>query len=491
MKRFFSSSVAALAAGLCLRLFFTLKHPANSGDTVLYEQIAANWLHHHIYAMDVQGQLTPVDIRMPGYPAFLALIYALSGRLGEAARLWVMLAQVVVDLLTCLLIAGLAALLALIANDGARPQRAFLTALWLAALCPFTANYVAVPLTEIFAMFFTTAALLPLCVLVTRAQNLGWKPGERHWILGSDDWYVAACAALVVGLGTLFRPETPLLLLAAWLALGAILVRQRESLRWLEMIALMAALCAVPLVPWTIRNAVTLHEFQPLAPKNSNLPGELVPYGFMSWEKTWLYRFRDVYLVPWKLNEEIIDVNEIPSRAFDSPAEKERVAMILEQYNNDLTLTPEEDAAFAQLARERTARHPLRTYLWLPASRALTLWFTPRIELLPFSGSVFPLMQSWEDDRIDQSATVGLFLLNIAYIAMALWGAARLWRRAPGARAGVALLATVILLRTAFLTTLETPEPRYVLVCYPALLALAAQLFASSAPADYPSKGSG
>jgi hypothetical protein len=484
MKRFFCNSVAALAAGLCLRLFFALKHPANSGDTVLYEQIAANWLHHHIYAMDVQGQLTLVDIRMPGYPAFLALIYALSGRLGEAARLWVMLAQVVVDLLTCLLIAGLAALLALIANDGTRPQRAFLTTLWLAALCPFTANYVAVPLTEVFAMFFTTAALLPLCVLVTRAQNLGWKLGERHWILGSDDWYVAACAALLVGLGTLFRPETPLLLLAAWLALGVILIRQRESLRWLEMIALTAALCAVPLVPWTIRNAVTLHEFQPLAPKNSNLPGELVPYGFMSWEKTWLYRFRDVYLVPWKLNEETIDVNEIPSRAFDTTAEKERVAMILEQYNNDLTLTPEEDAAFAQLARERTARHPLRTYLWLPASRALTLWFTPRIELLPFSGTVFPLMQSWEDDRIDQSATVGLFLLNIAYIAMAVWGAARLWRRAPGARAGVALLTTFILLRTAFLTTLETPEPRYVLVCYPALLALAAQLFASKAPAD-------
>jgi hypothetical protein len=425
-----------------------------------------------------------VDMRMPGYPAFLALMYALSGRIGEAARLWVMLAQAVVDLLTCLLIAGLAALLALIATDGARPQRAFLTALWLAALCPFTANYVAVPLTEIFAMFFTTAALLPLCVLVTRAQNLGWKLGERHWILGSDDWYVAACAALVVGLGTLFRPEAPLLLLAAWLALGVILIRQRESLRWLETIALMAAFCALPLAPWTIRNAVTLHEFQPLAPKNSNLPGELVPYGFMSWEKTWLYRFRDVYLVPWKLNEETIDVNELPSRAFDSPAEKERVAMILEQYNNDLTLTPQEDAAFAQLARERTARHPLRTYFWLPASRALTLWFTPRIELLPFSGAVFPLMQSWEDDRIDQSATVGLFLLNIAYIAMALWGAARLWRRAPGARAGVALLATFILLRTAFLTTLETPEPRYVLVCYPALLALAAQLFASKAPAD-------
>jgi hypothetical protein len=40
------------------------------------------------------------------------------------------------------------------------------------------------------------------------------------------------------------------------------------------------------------------------------------------------------------------------------------------------------------------------------------------------------------------------------------------------------------MLRTAFLTTLETPEPRYVLMCYPVLLALAAQLFATPEAAD-------
>jgi hypothetical protein len=481
MKRIFSNSVVALAAGLCLRLFFVLKYPANSGDTVLYEQIAGNWLQHHLYAMNVHDQVMPVDMRMPGYPAFLVLIYALTGRIGAAARLWVMLAQVVIDLVTCLLVAGLASLLVLIANERARPHRAFIAALWLAALCPFTANYTAVTLTEVLATFFTTAALLPLCLLVTRAQDRGLRLVERHWILGSDYWYLAACGALLVGVCTLFRPEAPLLLLAVWLVLGAILIWQRESLRWLKTTAAMAALCAVPLVPWTIRNAVTLHEFQPLAPRNSDLPGELVPYGLMSWERTWLYRFRDVYLVPWKLNEEPIDVNQIPARAFDTPGEKERVAMILDQYNDSLSLAPEEDAAFAQLARERTARQPMRTYLWLPAARVLTLWFTPRIELLPFSGTVFPLAQSWEDDRIDQSVTVGLFLLNIAYMALAVWGAVRLWHRAPAA---IALLLTFILLRTAFLTTLETPEPRYVLMCYPALLALAAQVFAGSAPAD-------
>jgi len=62
----------------------------------------------------------------------------------------------------------------------------------------------------------------------------------------------------------------------------------------------------------------------------------------------------------------------MPARAFDTPEEKQRVAAILEQYNNDLTLTPEEDAEFLQTRRERTARHPLRTYFWLPAARAVT-----------------------------------------------------------------------------------------------------------------------
>src|SRR5258706_4977552 len=188
MKRIFSSPVAALIAGVCLRLFFVLKCPANSGDTVLYEQIAANWLQHHVYAMNVHDQVTPVDMRMPGYPAFLALIYLLTGRIGEAARLWVMIAQVVVDLLTCLLTAGLAALLVLIANDRARPQRVFFAALWFAAVCPFTANYVAVPLTASFSPFFTASACLPRFFLLMGAQNRGWRLAERHWILGGDYW---------------------------------------------------------------------------------------------------------------------------------------------------------------------------------------------------------------------------------------------------------------------------------------------------------------
>jgi hypothetical protein len=478
MKRVFSNPLVALIAGLCLRVYFVLKFPASSGDTVLYEQIATNWLKHHIYGMDVGGAIIPVDLRMPGYPAFLATMYTLTGRTGADARLWVMLAQIGVDLLSCLIIARLAALLACTSEDPAPDTRVYSVALWLAVLCPFTANYTAVPLTEVFASLWTALACCALAIALRRVQKPDFLLKSTRFPLRKSVEYTALGAGWIVGVGTLFRPEAPILLIAAAIVFGGLFFLRGNYRRWLWVCLAMAFGCLMILSPWAIRNKVTLGQPQFLAPKNSNLPGELVPYGFMAWEKTWLYRVRDCYLVPWRLNEEAIFVDDIPARAFDTPEEKERVAMILEQYNNDLTLTPEEDAAFAQLARERTARHPLRRYLWLPAARAVTIWFTPRIELLPVSGHVFPLAQIREDDPVDQEVTSLFFVLNLFYVGLGVWGATRLWRSNPAARPAVAFLALFIALRTAFLTTLETPEPRYVLVCFPALMALGAQVFA-------------
>jgi 4-amino-4-deoxy-L-arabinose transferase-like glycosyltransferase len=482
MRRVFSNPITALAAGVCLRFFFVLKYPAGSGDTVLYEQIAANWLKHHVYAMNVGGMITPVDVRMPGYPAFLAAIYWLCGKTGEAARFSVMSAQVAVDLLTCLVTAGLAAALVFLAFESARPRQAFTAALWLAVLCPFTANYVAVPLTETLATFFTMLTLLFLCLQLLRFRGSTFYVDAISVDMRVRAEWFGAFAGVAAGLGTLFRPETPLVLVAAWVVLGWYLLRGRQWLKMIRIFAFMAIGCVLPLVPWAVRNVVTLREVQFLAPMNSNLPDEPVPYGFMAWEKTWLFRISDCYLVAWKLNEEAINLDEIPARAFDTPEEKERVAMLLGPYNEDLTLTPEEDAGFGQLARERTARHPLRTYLWIPAARALMLWLTPRIELLPLSGKVFPLAEAWEDDPVDQSVTAGFVLLNVLYLALAVWGTWRLWWH-PATRSAATLLVGFIVLRTAFLATLETPEPRYVLVCFPAVLALAAQVFAGKSAA--------
>ena len=237
----------------------------------------------------------------------------------------------------------------------------------------------------------------------------------------------------------------------------------------------MAAGLVLPLVPWAARNWKTLHEVQFLAPRYLQLAGEYTPTGFDAWTRTWLWRYGDVYLANWKVEYEEIPIDSLPARAFDSPEERARVANLLKPYNDTLTLSPEQDAAFREIGRERTARHPLRTYVKIPLLRSLAMWFTPRVELLPYTGHLWPLAREWQDDRTDFLVSLSLFLLNAAYVAMALAGA---WmaRRRPG----WAFLIVFALVRTAFFAGfIETPEPRYVLECFPAMIALAAQAFSA------------
>jgi len=460
----------AVLAGLALRVFFVLKFPVtDSGDAPFYIELAWNWLKHGVYGFPVNGQLTPVDMRVPGYPAFLATVFAFAGNSPRA----VMLAQAVLDLATCFLIALIAARLA----PEISRRRVALAGLWLAALCPFTANYAAVALTETLTIFLTT-----LAILILLETDLGEKISAfrdrrpTSWLL--NPWFLAG---LVVGFGTLVRPETPLLLFAAGLVLAIKWWRPVDWLKLLRAGLLLGVGVILPLVPWAARNWRTLHDVQFLAPRYSELPGEYTPLGFNAWTNTWLWHFRDVYLTQWKLNVEEISIDDIPASAFDTPAERERVSDLLDQHNEELTMGPQLDEQFREIARERTQRRPLRTYVKIPFLRALTLWFTPRIELLPYSGHLWPMRVEWEDDRPDFVVTLGLVIVNFIYLAMALVGAWIAWHRP-----GVAFLMAFIIIRTAFFTKfVETPEPRYVLECFPAVIALAAQVFAPRASAAH------
>lgn len=133
------------------------------------------------------------------------------------------------------------------------------------------------------------------------------------------------------------------------------------------------------------------------------------------------------------------------------------------------------DMEFAQLARKRNQRHPARSYLWIPIERAAAMWFTPRIALLPYAGTLWPLNVGWHRSSTGFEITFGFTFLNFLYAGLALVGAAH-WRESPG----IGLIVAFILMRTVFLTQLQTCEPRYVLVCLPALLALGAQSWRSS-----------
>jgi hypothetical protein len=452
---------AALLVGLALRLFFIAHFSPYAGDSQFYKELARNWLDHGVYGRYFLGQLTPVDMRMPGYPAFLAGIYALFGRADKT----VMFVQVFVDLMTCVLVALIAARLSptrkttLVATAG----------LWMAALCPFTANYTAVVLTEVLATFLTTLGIFVfVCILVHPSMDLAARTFTRKTLLRGAGWFLLAGA--LVGIGTLVRPEMPLLLVAMVLALY---IRWRRMVDWPKLAlatSWMIAGLLLPLMPWAVRNARTLDHAEFLAPRYAETQNDFVPRGFYEWTGTWMVQFQDAYLVPWKLGKAPIPAYTLPASAFDSSAEYDRVESLLASYNSDLKMTPELDQQFAALAKERTDRQPVRTYFLIPAERALAIWFTPRIELLPYSGKIWPAEEMWRANSTDFDVTLGFGFLSFVYVGLACFGAWRC-RHHPA----LAMLIAFVVIRTAFLTQLQTVEPRYVVVCFPALMALGAQ----------------
>ncbi|MGA9885039.1 MAG: glycosyltransferase family 39 protein [Candidatus Acidiferrales bacterium] len=468
--------LSAVLAGMALRTLFILNFPVNdAGDSPFYIGLGWNWLKHGVYGLVVNGHLIPVDMRVPGYPAFLAGIFALAGK----SERTVMFAQAALDILACFAIALIAARLA---PPPAR-RRVAIAGLWLSALCPFTANYNAAILTETLAIFLTTVAILVL--LQTEFGADGSQPRAVRANFSLSPWLLAG---IIVGFGTLVRPEAPLLLLAAGLMLLARWWRPANWRRLIRATVLMAVGLFLPLAPWAARNWNTLHKVEFLAPRYGELPGELAPRGFDAWTHTWLWRFRDVFAVSWNLDGAKIALADIPSSAFDSPEQRARVAQLLAAYNKTLTLTPAEDRAFGEIARERTALHPLRTRVKVPLMRSLALWFAPRVELLPYTGQMFPISSEWENDREDLCVTLALVVINAAYLGLAAIGAWIGWKYSP-ARPAVLLLLVFIVVRTAFIAWFaETPEPRYVLECFPALIALAAIAFSRSVSSRPPAR---
>jgi hypothetical protein len=469
------NALSAVLAGLVLRILFVLKFPVtDAGDSSFYIELGWNWLRRHVYGLVVNGHLVAVDMRVPGYPAFLAGVFAVAGRSQRA----VMFAQVALDMLTCVVIALIAARLA----PAPARKRVGIAALWLAALCPFTANYTAAVLAETLATFLTAVGILVL--LETKLTSPAPQSAARR-SLAISPWFLAG---IIAGFGALVRPETPLLLFAAGLVLVARWWRPANWTRLLRAATLMALGLLLPLAPWAARNWRTLHEAQFLAPRYGQLPGELAPRGFDAWEHTWLWRFRDVFLVDWNLNSERIEMADIPPSAFDSPQERARVAGLLAAYNKRLTLSRDEDRAFGEIASERTARHPLRTWVKIPLLRSLALWFAPRVALLPYTGQLFPVASEWENDREDFSVTLALVAINAAYLALAAFGAWVAWRIAS-LRPALAFLLAFIAVRTAFVARfVETPEPRYMIECFPALIALGSLAFARGISSPQPAR---
>jgi 4-amino-4-deoxy-L-arabinose transferase-like glycosyltransferase len=498
MKRRWILYVFFILLALGFRLFIALRLPNDEPDDGrVYSLIARNVIEQHVYSHDSQPPYGPSLIRLPGYPLFLVGVYKVFGVGNNTA---VRVVQAVIDTATCLLVALIAFQWAV---DEERKYRAALIALALAAVCPFTAIYVATILTEVFTNFLAAAMVL--------TTTFAFKATTRKRTMLS--WIVTG---LLAGLVVLFRPDAGLF--AA--AIGSTLILSAlPSLRRLREAILLAAVFSlafcIVLVPWTIRNRRVFHVFQPLAPAHAEMPGEFVPRGYLLWVRTWLDDERYVAPALWAMDTKRISVDDFPDSAFDSDEERDRVAALLNKYNHpdeenpeeeesskeddeqnqdeeegsneeeqqpeqpeqpeevNVELTPEIDAGFAQIGQERVARSRLRYYVILPLKRAVTLWFDTHSQYYPFNGELLPLDDL--DYNIHQQYWLPLFTaLTWIYTLLGVIGGWMLWRsRDPNARRWLLLAALLIFLRLGFFATLENPEPRYTVEFFPFLAVLA------------------
>ena len=444
------------AVAVALRLFFIFRYASISGDSLIYGDIAKNWLRHGIYGLSAGGGVVPTYIRLPGYPAFLAFIFKVAGMEHYRAALFL---QMLVDTASCYLIAMLAWLLAQPrqsdADAGAerKGEAAALLAFALAALCPFTASYAAAALTETWSIFFTALSLL-LASLAVRSQN-----AARLWI---------ACG-LALGAGIMFRPDNgmPLAIIGGWLLWRFLRGSQRAL--WFRAGIIVALMVSLFIVPWTIRNWRTMHRFQPLAPRSANDPGEFVANGFARWARTWVVDFISVERVLWHVDGEEIDVHQLAAHAFDSAEQRQQTEQLIADYNEELSMTPDLDARFSALATERIRAHPLRYYLELPVRRMADMWLRPRTEWFEIETDWW----NWDEHSDESAVAVALAVLNLALLIAALAGFLRL--RASG-NTLFWMAVVFIVLRTLFLGTLENPEPRYTLEMFPVILSFAGNI---------------
>ncbi len=444
----------ALAAGLALRLWFVGHAARIDGDTLLYGNIARNWMQHGVYSFtQAPGSPVPTLIRLPGYPLFLMACFRLFGVEHYTAVMYV---QCMIDLLTCLLIAALARRLF--------GRRAAMAALWLSALCPFMSAYTAAPLTEVLTL---------ACIALTFYSLERWRESG----LGFNRWLWVAAVAMAYSV--LLRPEQVLLAATVVPAMLWMVWRTQEphSFRWKTVLPVaLAAICVVlPLAPWAMRNWRTFHVVQPLAPRSATDPGEGVPLGFQRWYRTWAIDFASTEEVYWNYDSAPIWIDDLPPRAFDSDDQYNRTVAILNDYNRNYNATQALDARFDALATERIHKDPIRYYLALPVARLLNMIFRPRVEMLEVP------LEWWR--RVNEHVHLTLLALasatlNLGYFvlgAVGLWS----WRRNGWAphNALVAAMIGFVVLRCALLLTLDNSEPRYTLEFFPPLIVWASYLF--------------
>jgi len=438
------------------RVAFVLAAPFGGGDWDIYSTVAENILR------GCGVSLSPPDSglciphfggnHLPGYPAFVASIWLISGHSDMAIRF----AQL-------LLYGAALGRLTLVVRRYTGSDAAALAVGLVIALSPL----------QVAWPRYTQTETLSLAASV-------WFFAE---ILAS--FAEGRLRAVPIGLAVLAATFIRLdgILLCVPVAVAAFMLHPPlDAIRRGSVAALIVVL---PIAGWTVRNVIV---GVPVMPAPMVLPNNAPPpYGYLAWGNTWLSQEYQRAGWGFGVTRFNYDSIRIDNKAFDSLEEKQRVMgwlAELAKYKGK-PFPPEIDAKFAELARERAARAPVRTYVVLPMERAAILWGNPfssfgwpnelpssvgdqqRLEASRNAGGLMTLARQYPVRALSKAFTASyraiLEILFVSILLVSFGGQLSDFRRV------VWVVTAWLAARTAFLAVVDAFETRYMAPAAPAM----------------------
>jgi hypothetical protein len=459
MPRRLRTSLPVVLGCVCLaaavRLVFALAFPTSGGDWPTYSRIAENILRGCGVSLSAPGSPECIPHfggnHLPGFPLFVAGVWWLFDHSDAAIR-------VVQIILYCLALARL-----IWAVEQYGRSRALTIGVGLV---------VAVSPLQIAWPRFTETESLSIAVAI---------------------WFFAEILASLVERRLRALPIATAIVAAVWLRWDGLLLcipvacaafYLHPPLVAVRRGALVALVVALPLAGWVARNWAVGIPFTPPYMMITERPAPL-PVGYAFWAATWSSDEYQRMGWCWPLTFQLYRTIELDDRAFDSDEERDRVNALLARLGTyeGQPFPTDIDAAFGQIGRERASRAPLRTFVMLPARRALALWSNP------WSSFAWPNeMPLGDQERLTASRSVrGLLNLAMAYPLQAtsktLTGAYRylltalfllvlmlsLLTRFAKHRPAILLVAAWVLSRTLFFAITNNVETRFTAVTAPAM----------------------
>lgn len=252
-ERFLFFGVVGLA--LVLRLYFILgiKQPGLTGDETYYDLLVRQLLEIGVFGYRSH---TPNAYITPGYPMFLAVIYTIRGYT-HSPLLTVRFVQALVSAVSIIFIY-------LIARRIGGPRVAFFSALIAAAYPPMFWSASALLTEALFTCVFLIYFYLMTAALDTRSLALSGLSG------------------VLFGAGVLIRPQVAPFFIVPFL----IVYLQEKRREILVMFMVFSIFFGAAMMPWWVRNYLTLHKVVLSATQTGNpLLGGTDPYNRLGAEK--------------------------------------------------------------------------------------------------------------------------------------------------------------------------------------------------------------